>query len=150
MGFKIIDPSEGRGGLAGRGRKPLSNVVRVGCVGNKKSALRFTISGDICKQYDLQNGSKINISIGTDEDHGSIYISKTTATDPMGYSVFRGGVKAIALSFVIHASKVYGINIQSPADCIVSRDKRGFLATLPASCLKVERRPTSPQLEAAA
>jgi hypothetical protein len=138
MGFQIIDPSAGRIG-ATKGRSALKNIIRFRPTGEGKKALRFTISEDLLAPHNISRGDKINLMIGYDEDYGSIFIAKTTKTDPMGYSVFSVGVKSRALSFTIHASKVYGISVSSPVDCLVKQSERGITATIPLSALGFER-----------
>lgn len=133
MGFKIIDPTAGH--FAPRGRKALENTVRMRPVA-KLGSVRFTISNDLLSAYQLAPGDKVNVMLGTDEDHGCLVILKTSAGDPKGYSIYSPGVKAKVASFNITSSKVYGLSLKEPVDLIVNKSaSRGLMVTIPASVL---------------
>lgn len=144
MGFKIVDKQDRNHFIIGR--TALENTVRISRVGDKLNGLKFTISGDLLSHYGIGAGDKVNLSIGTDEDYGSVFISKTTPTDKTGYAIFKGpAMKAGAFS--TSSSKIYDLKITSPVDCLIKRSHRGILATIPASALPNVK--SAPQLVAA-
>lgn len=130
MGFNLIDPNEGNFGH-GQGRKPLENIVRVNV--GKTGVARITISQDICNEYGLKAGDRLNVLLGTDEDYGSFCLAPTSLSDTKGYSIFSGGPKARALAISLKANKLY--NVVGTFDCIVTRTKRAVVASIPASAL---------------
>lgn len=148
MGFKLIDPNAGRFGF-NRGRPALTNTVRIASVNKSGNALRVTISEDLLKSFELHAGAKINLMIGTDEDFGSLCITKTAVNDALGYSLFKSSKQSRAASFIISSGKIYNIKVRKAFDCVVVPNKRALLFKIPASALGFQAQADHPAHAAA-
>lgn len=134
MGFNLLDPNEGRAEFVGR--KPLQNTIRVGV--GKTNVATVTISRDICNEYGLQAGDRVNVLLGTDEDRGTFCISPTALSDDKGYKLYKASPASVALSFSVKAKKLYGVS--GRFECRIQKTKRTVLASIPLSAMPQESR----------